>query len=59
MASAEGYLLGLWIHECQRVFADRLIVEDEKLWVQKAIFDICKQVISMVSTSYSHDIQIC
>jgi hypothetical protein len=25
VTSPEGYLLGLWMHECQRVFADKLV----------------------------------
>lgn len=40
--SAEGYLLGLWIHECRRVFADKLVSYDDKNWVDKTIFEICK-----------------
>jgi hypothetical protein len=40
----EGYLLGLWAHECQRVFADKLISEEEKAWVQTTVADLCKQV---------------
>ncbi|GFR42148.1 hypothetical protein Agub_g3000 [Astrephomene gubernaculifera] len=40
--SPEGYLLGLWVHECRRVFSDKLISYDDKNWVDKAIFDLCR-----------------
>ncbi|MEW5318622.1 MAG: hypothetical protein WDW38_009830 [Sanguina aurantia] len=42
VSSAEGYLLGLWIHECRRVFADKLVSYDDKGWVDKTIFEMCK-----------------
>eukprot|EP00198_Chlamydomonas_reinhardtii_P012689 XP_001702026.1 flagellar outer dynein arm heavy chain gamma [Chlamydomonas reinhardtii] len=42
VASPEGYLLGLWIHECRRVFSDKLISYEDKNWVDKAVFDLCR-----------------
>lgn len=44
VTSPEGYLLGLWAHECQRVFADKLITLEDKAWVQSTVTDLCKQV---------------
>lgn len=43
MSSPEGYLLALWVHECRRVFADKLVNYDDKGWVDKAISDLCSQ----------------
>ncbi|KAL4452763.1 hypothetical protein ABPG75_008425, partial [Micractinium tetrahymenae] len=43
VASPEGYLLGLWVHECQRVFADKLISQEDKAWVGGAILELAKQ----------------
>ncbi len=40
--SPEGYLLGLWVHECRRVFSDKLISYEDKNWVDKAVFDLCR-----------------
>ncbi len=42
MASPEGYLLALWVHECRRVFSDKLVSYEDKNWVDKAIFDLCR-----------------
>ena len=42
--SPEGYLLGLWAHECERVFADKLISKEDKSWVKATIVELCKQV---------------
>lgn len=41
--SPEGYLLALWVHECRRVFADKLINLEDKAWVDKTINDLCRQ----------------
>ncbi len=40
--SPEGYLLALWIHECRRVFSDKLISYEDKNWVDKSIMDLCR-----------------
>jgi len=37
----EGYLLALWIHECRRVFSDKLVNYEDKGWVDKTITDLC------------------
>ena len=42
VTSPEGYLLGLWIHECRRVFADKLVSYDDKNWLDKTINELCK-----------------
>lgn len=44
VASPEGYLLALWCHECQRVFADKLVCLEDKAWVGAAVADLAKQV---------------
>lgn len=43
VTSSEGYLLALWVHECRRVFADKLISHEDKSWVDRAITDLCRQ----------------
>jgi len=43
VTSAEGYLLALWVHECRRVFADKLVNAEDKAWVDKTISDMCRQ----------------
>lgn len=43
VTSPEGYLLALWLHECRRVFADKLVNYDDKGWVDKVISDPCRQ----------------
>lgn len=35
-------MLGLWVHECQRVFSDKMITLEDKAWVDGAIKDLCK-----------------
>lgn len=42
VVSPEGYLLALWVHECRRVFADKLISTDDKAWVDSTIGELCK-----------------
>ena len=44
VSSPEGYLLGLWAHECQRVFADKLITLEDKAWVESTVAELAKQV---------------
>ena len=39
----EGYLLALWRHECERVFADKLTNEDDKAWTIKTIMGLIKE----------------
>ena len=42
ISSPEGYLLGLWIHECRRVFSDKLVTYEDKNWVDKTLNDLCR-----------------
>lgn len=42
VTSPEGYVLGLWVHECQRVFSDKMITLEDKAWVDGAIKELCK-----------------
>ena len=34
-------MIRLWIHECQRIFYDRLINQDDQSWFKKTILDLC------------------
>ena len=43
VTSSSGYLLALWLHECRRVFSDKLTSQDDKAWVDKAIFDLMRE----------------
>jgi hypothetical protein len=43
ITSAEGYLVGLWRHECERVFVDKLTNNDDKNWTDDLIQSIIKQ----------------
>ena len=42
VTSPDGYLLGLWVHECQRVFSDKMITLEDKAWVDGTIQELCK-----------------
>ncbi|KIZ06068.1 Dynein gamma chain, flagellar outer arm [Monoraphidium neglectum] len=42
VTSPEGYLLGLWIHECRRVFGDKLVCHEDKGWLDKQLGELCK-----------------
>mgnify|MGYP007047485905 CR=1 FL=1 len=33
-------MIRLWIHECSRVFSDRLINEDDKEWFRNLIMEL-------------------
>jgi len=33
-------LARLWIHECSRVFADRLITPEDHNWFKEAVYDL-------------------
>jgi dynein heavy chain len=41
-ASGEGYLLSLWAHECRRVFADKLVCEEDKGWVDAKLAELMR-----------------
>lgn len=43
VSSPEGYLLALWIHECRRVFQDKLVNYDDKGWLDKTLFELMKE----------------
>ena len=43
MQSAEGYLLALWRHECERVFADKMTNPADKTWVTDAIMTLAAE----------------
>ena len=36
------YLACLWAHECSRVFCDKMVSQDDKLWIQNIIVDLAK-----------------
>ena len=37
----------LWIHECTRIFQDRLVSTQDKLWFEDAIYEITATVFKM------------
>lgn len=39
----QGYLLGLWLHECRRVFCDKLVTYDDKRWVDKTLTELMRE----------------
>lgn len=43
MTSPEGYLMGLWMHECRRVFCDKLVNQADKDWIEEAIVHLCNE----------------
>ena len=43
VSTAPGYLLALWLHECRRVFADKLTSAADKEWVDKAVFELMRE----------------
>jgi dynein heavy chain len=36
------YLACLWAHECSRVFCDKMVTQDDKLWIENTIVDLAK-----------------
>lgn len=42
-------LVRLWAHEALRLFEDRLVTDDEKVWTQEAIDRISKECFSGVN----------
>lgn len=51
--NADLLLITAWIHECKRVFCDKLISPDDKTWLEFTIGDICQQhhLASVMNTS--------
>lgn len=43
VTSPEGYLLALWMHECKRVFADKLIENCDKEWVDMTVQNLINE----------------
>ena len=39
---AAAYLACLWAHECCRVFCDKMVSHEDKVWIENAITDIAK-----------------
>ena len=42
VTTPSGYLAALWVHECGRVFCDKMITHEDKAWVDGAIRDLSK-----------------
>ena len=42
MGGAAAYLACLWAHECCRVFCDKMVSHEDKVWIENAITDIAK-----------------
>jgi len=41
--SAQGYLLALWRHECERVFCDKLTTPEDKKWTIDLVLSLIKE----------------
>ena len=37
----------LWIHECSRIFCDRLINEDDQVWFNKTLAELCSRYLKL------------
>ena len=44
VTDSSGYLAALWVHECERVFCDKMITSEDKGWVEGAIADLARCV---------------
>ena len=49
VTTPSGYLAALWVHECGRVFCDKMITHEDKAWVDGAIRDLSKCVLTSIS----------
>ncbi|CAL8466541.1 g6077 [Coccomyxa elongata] len=43
VTTCAGYLAALWVHECGRVFGDKMITKEDGAWVDNAIRDLARQ----------------
>jgi dynein heavy chain len=43
VSTPEGYLLALWLHECRRVFADKLVNYEDKGWLDKTLAELMRE----------------
>lgn len=43
VTTAAGYLLSLWLHECRRVFADKLTSHEDKEWVDDTVMKLISE----------------
>jgi hypothetical protein len=46
VTAPEAYLLALWLHECRRVFSDKLVSYDDKGWVDKQLQELMRDNVS-------------
>lgn len=58
VTTASGYLLSLWLHECRRVFADKLTSHEDKEWVDDTVMKLINEncgpeLVSQVCLPYS------
>lgn len=51
---AEGYLLSLWMHECRRVFCDKLVSDADKNWVDDVITELAQSNVDAKLASEVH-----
>ena len=42
VTTAGGYLAALWVHECGRVFCDKMITNEDKAWIDHVIKDLTR-----------------
>jgi len=43
ITSAEGYLVALWRHECERVFCDKLTTVADKSWTEALVMELVER----------------
>ncbi|CAG9462434.1 unnamed protein product [Pedinophyceae sp. YPF-701] len=46
VTTPEGYLIGLWMHECRRVFIDKLATAEDKQWTEELLEQLLRDNVS-------------
>lgn len=44
MTGSDGYLVGLWMHECRRVLGDRMVSLEDQAWTAATVNDVAECV---------------
>lgn len=48
--SSQEVFTRLWVHECLRIFSDRLINEEDQAWFQKLMVELCSRHMKLALT---------
>ena len=48
--SSQEVFTRLWVHECLRIFSDRLINEEDQAWFQKLMIELCSRHMKLALT---------